>query len=138
MVFVPLKGFKIVYPGNTEIFGVADILLMNNSVAVPATGNFVFTTGDRNASRADLGNRRYVAVTAAIQAGEVPQWPYSERTLRQRLQDTALKLKPRNDAPMAWIIEREGRVTMVHYENCAKRAAENGYTVTPYYSKVMG
>lgn len=37
--------------------------------------------------------------------------------------------------PMAWVIERAGRVSMCHYENCAKKAAADGYTVTPYYSK---
>lgn len=88
-------------------------------------GNFYFTSGDKNALRPDLGDRRFsvVAHDAAIHAGEVvdPNWPYSGA---------------RKPYPVAWIIERDGRVAMIHYEACAVKAEADGYIVTPYYSRV--
>lgn len=87
----------------------------------------------------DLRAFAAVATDAAIQAGEVvdPMWPFSEKQIRADIQAAALKLRAPNDPPVAWIIERDGRVAMIHYEKCAVKAAADGYIVTPYYSKVV-
>lgn len=107
-----------------------------------STTNFFFASGDKHALRQDLGNRRFstVAIDAAIQAGEVAtqnhDWPYTREQILKDIQAAALKLRASDDAPVAWIIERDGRVAMIHYEKCAVKAAADGYIVTPYYSKV--
>lgn len=115
-----------------------DITFKNDS----PVANFVFASGDMHALRQDLGDRRFAAVAtdAAIQAGEVATpnhgWPYTREQILKDIQAAALKLRASSDAPVAWIIERDGRVAMTHYEKCAVKAAANGYIVTPYYSKV--
>lgn len=79
-----------------------------------------------------------VAVTAAIQAGEVPHVQVTKGpVIRDGDVITGLPGGPHGaELPMAWIIERDGRVTMIHDGVCANHAAENGYIVTSYYSKV--
>lgn len=113
-------------PGDLRAFAAITEDKIKRSMAIP-----------ERVLRADLGNTT-VATDAAIQAGEVvdPNWPFSDKQLRADIQVAALKLRASDDPPIAWIIERDGRVTMIHYEKCAIKAAANGYTVTPYYSKV--
>lgn len=126
-------------PGDLRAFAAIAEDKIKRSMAIPE-GILFAAGGDKHALRPDLGNRLFavVATDAAIQAGEVvdPNWPFSDKQLRADIQAAALKLRASDDPPIAWIIERDGRVTMIHYEKCAVKAAANGYIVTPYYSKV--